>query len=568
MKSISFKNFRRFADFPEFEFGEITILVGGNNTGKSTLLKALILLVDNMSDLKMRDAHFGNSLKPMFSFDMDHIHKLNLGTYARAHKYGSKDSLVLSAEIGDFSLSFEIFPDKPEEENSPLVSIYEIVIIDYKRGIRYTCTPQYTTLTIAGEKTDYVFIPPQFKEEISAIEEAIKKTDDLDLIANLNVELERKKEVLKSYVEMQNSEETQSGEVVIPTSDYIGLISSEDFTIPQNPLAQLVYQWVAYQTSKPDLVLAEDYEEADNDEEEEEESGQTLEDLFANGLNAQIECLLAERNNTFTREAHEANHQYLEDKMSLLRESARDLDAVLKRLYKDDDLIYIQAHAVTQRVLYTIDNRNDYMAQVLHSFSRENIQPGTEPDRFLKKWLKNLEVGLDYRVKNIEGEGYTLEIETEKDCWQHLADMGMGSNQLVTLLMELATILTTKNRKQHPLIVVEEPEQNLHPKMQSKLADLFSELNEKRGFKFLIETHSEYLIRRTQVLVAEMGLQEEELELQNPFKVYYFPVDGVPYDMKYLTSGRFENKFGEGFYDEAASSALTISKIERRKING
>ena len=84
----------------------------------------------------------------------------------------------------------------------------------------------------------------------------------------------------------------------------------------------------------------------------------------------------------------------------------------------------------------------------------------------------------------------------------------------------------------------------------------------------IILAHSEYLVRRTQVLVAEMNLNDEELEKQNPFKVYYFPTEGLPYDMKFLPSGRFDNKFGEGFFDEASASALTISKLERRKKNG
>ena len=40
MNSIGFKNFRRFQNFPEIDLGDITILVGGNNAGKSTLVKA------------------------------------------------------------------------------------------------------------------------------------------------------------------------------------------------------------------------------------------------------------------------------------------------------------------------------------------------------------------------------------------------------------------------------------------------------------------------------------------------------------------------------------------------
>jgi predicted ATPase len=137
------------------------------------------------------------------------------------------------------------------------------------------------------------------------------------------------------------------------------------------------------------------------------------------------------------------------------------------------------------------------------------------------------------------------------------------------LLLKLAVILNDEFIT--TTVFIEEPEQNAHPKLQSKLADLFLEVNKITGgrVRFVVETHSEYLIRRTQVLVAEADYKTEEyLNGLNPFKVYYFPEDGMPYDMKYTLSGRFENKFGGGFFDEAAESALAISRMEREKRNG
>ena len=46
MNKIGFKNFRKFQDFPAIDLGDITILVGGNNAGKSTLVKAMLLMRD------------------------------------------------------------------------------------------------------------------------------------------------------------------------------------------------------------------------------------------------------------------------------------------------------------------------------------------------------------------------------------------------------------------------------------------------------------------------------------------------------------------------------------------
>ena len=266
-----------------------------------------------------------------------------------------------------------------------------------------------------------------------------------------------------------------------------------------------------------------------------------------------------------------ANGQVLGDKQSLILESASSLQSELS----NPKVFYIQAHGISQKMLYTIDDKNDFMAQAIHKFARCAVKPGTAPDTFLRKWMEEFCIGKNYIIESFGGEGYTVKIDTENG-WVNLADLGMGSNQLMVLLFSLATIMYehghhgSNGGKSYisKFIIIEEPEQNLHPRLQSKLADLFAAVAEDESYNFLVETHSEYLIRRTQVLVAEMNLSEEELEKQNPFKVYYFPAEDLPYDMKYTTSGRFDNSFGEGFFDEASSSALTISRIERRRKNG
>jgi predicted ATPase len=234
-------------------------------------------------------------------------------------------------------------------------------------------------------------------------------------------------------------------------------------------------------------------------------------------------------------------------------------------------IYYIQAHGVSQKMLYTLDDKNDSMAQAIHNYARFNVKPGTFADSFIREWMKEFGIGSNYQIQSFGGEGYTVKVETNNG-WINLADMGMGTNQLMVLLFNLATIMleeghrgATGGESNVPkLIIIEEPEQNLHPKLQSKLADLFAEVAQDDSYKFLVETHSEYVVRRTQVIVAQLGAADEkELAKQNPFKVYYFPEDGTPYDMKYTLSGRFENKFGEGFFDEAGKWHMEILRKEK-----
>ena len=65
------------------------------------------------------------------------------------------------------------------------------------------------------------------------------------------------------------------------------------------------------------------------------------------------------------------------------------------------------------------------------------------------------------------------------------------------------------------IIVIEEPETNLHPALQSKLADLFIECYEKYDIQFIIETHSEYLIRKLQYLIAKKDFKAEDAVIYN-----------------------------------------------------
>ena len=100
------------------------------------------------------------------------------------------------------------------------------------------------------------------------------------------------------------------------------------------------------------------------------------------------------------------------------------------------------------------------------------------------------------------------------------------------------------------------------------LTELFAYVNSNFKIKFIIETHSEYMIRRSQVLVAEGGYKnEKDLEENCPFKVYYFPKEGDPYDMEYSITGRFGKPFGKNFYDASAQDAIALNKLEMASRN-
>ena len=246
-------------------------------------------------------------------------------------------------------------------------------------------------------------------------------------------------------------------------------------------------------------------------------------------------------------------------------QSRRELRQLLGSLAVE----YISAHAANQNTLYNTADGNDYIAQTVHGFWREKINPGDREYEFVREWMQKFEIGVDFKIEAlVPGEAYTVSIIEDDGSVVSLADKGMGSIQMMILLLRLATILYKYKPKSFkdsrewssPIIVIEEPEQNLHPKMQSFLADMFYHLAYNENCKFLIETHSEYLIRKSQVIVSEEHFADEtELKEHNKFKVYYLPGDdSSPYEMQYRIDGKFSNEFGSGFFDEANNLLFDI----------
>jgi hypothetical protein len=234
-------------------------------------------------------------------------------------------------------------------------------------------------------------------------------------------------------------------------------------------------------------------------------------------------------------------------------------------LIQQYNLAYLGASLNKQTGLFAIRDKTNPLAQAINEYQQLNISPGDEANRFVLKWMDkdHFDIGEGYTLKMHAGEAYEFNILSEgKEI--PLADKGMGSIQAMLLILRIATIIHQRNKlKENFTVIIEEPELNLHPAFQSRLADLFLDVHTSFKIKFIIETHSEYILRRTQVIVADNDLEISPNE--NPFCVYYFPgtVDNLPYRLNYQQDGTFDRNFGQGFFDEASSSTLKLLKLKR-----
>lgn len=144
-----------------------------------------------------------------------------------------------------------------------------------------------------------------------------------------------------------------------------------------------------------------------------------------------------------------------------------------------------------------------------------------------------------------------------------LSELGFGFSQLLPIMLKI--IDTKGNNKNYILgenneyikkatIIIEEPEANLHPMLQSKLADFFVlTLKYYPNLNLIIETHSEYLIRKLQLLIATKEFKSENL------MIHYFNSDDTVNvnnpkvkQIEIDEDGQLSDSFGVGFYDEAS----------------
>ena len=98
----------------------------------------------------------------------------------------------------------------------------------------------------------------------------------------------------------------------------------------------------------------------------------------------------------------------------------------------------------------------------------------------------------------------------------HFKDVGTGLSQVLPILATLSLANATYSAFGSQLLLVEQPELHLHPKMQGDLAEMIalqSGAGKKNGPQVILETHSENFLLRVQRLVREGKLPNDKIEI-------------------------------------------------------
>jgi predicted ATPase len=174
-------------------------------------------------------------------------------------------------------------------------------------------------------------------------------------------------------------------------------------------------------------------------------------------------------------------------------------------------------------------------------------------------WLSYLGVAEGVRTEDMGMIGHQLQVRTGDVSRDHdLTNVGVGVSQLLPIIV-MALLAPIPS-----LLIFEQPELHLHPKVQARLADFFLSLG-LVGRQCILETHSEYLVDRLRRRIAEA----EGEKLNSQIKIYFTQKVNGNTECKsvVLTAYGAIRDWPSDFFDQSNSETELILSAAQKKLN-
>lgn len=175
----------------------------------------------------------------------------------------------------------------------------------------------------------------------------------------------------------------------------------------------------------------------------------------------------------------------------------------------------------------------------------------------VNRWLVYLGVAERIETHDKGKMGHELKITTDiEEMEQDLTHVGVGVSQVLPILV-MALLA-----EEDDVIILEQPELHLHPRVQSRLADFFVTMN-ALGKQCIVETHSEYLINRLRYLVAK----SDDRKIADDTLIYFVEKEAGHSVYREITINEYGkiDEWPKGFFDEGENLASLTFKAAMEK---
>ncbi len=147
-------------------------------------------------------------------------------------------------------------------------------------------------------------------------------------------------------------------------------------------------------------------------------------------------------------------------------------------------------------------------------------------------WLRELGLIESFSIARIANDSnlYEVRVTRRKGGLEVLiTDVGFGVSQVLPVFVLCYYV------EEGSTIIFEQPEIHLHPSVQSGLADVFIDVAQNRGIQIIVESHSEHLLNRLQLRIAEQKISTDDISL------YFCEANGGTAELKQLKTDLYGN---------------------------
>ena len=132
---------------------------------------------------------------------------------------------------------------------------------------------------------------------------------------------------------------------------------------------------------------------------------------------------------------------------------------------------------------------------------------------------------------------FQLQVKVRTGPHANIMDVGYGISQSLPILVDVMGANGSSRRPGGWTFLLQQPEVHLHPRGQAQLANLFIKAFKECDNRFLIETHSDYIVDRVRISVRQGLLEPDDVSI-----LYFEPKrGGVSVHSMYLdASGNLE----------------------------
>jgi predicted ATPase len=165
----------------------------------------------------------------------------------------------------------------------------------------------------------------------------------------------------------------------------------------------------------------------------------------------------------------------------------------------------------------------------------------------LNKLIKNFGIAEEIElIKDPKIPVIALNVKT-KEFWSNITDVGYGVSLQIPILFQA---LLSEHTKKGQTLLIEQPEVHLHPFLQAKFIETLLSIGNKNNY--FIETHSEHIIRKLQILIKNKTFDLKHSDIS----IYYFRRIEDKFEISEHTInqfGKLNTNFPSGFYDTSYS---------------